>query len=64
MFCEPFNMTISINISFIASFKYILSSVGEPELPCPYLIKYSPGILKKKTNVLDTFYTNKIFNVE
>ena len=27
--------------------------------PCPYLVKYSLDILKKKTKVLDIFYTDK-----
>ena len=36
----------------------------EPEwnlLLYPYLVKYSPDVLKKKTKVLDTFYTHKCF---
>ena len=28
-------------------------------LLCPYLLKDSPGVVKKKTNVLDIFYTDK-----
>ena len=27
--------------------------------PCPYLVKYSPDILKKKTKVLDIFNADK-----
>ena len=27
--------------------------------PCPYLLKYSPDVLKKKTRVLDIFHTDK-----
>ena len=32
------------------------SIVGEPE---KYLVKYLPGVLKKKTKAIDIFYTNK-----
>ena len=28
-------------------------------LACPYLVKYSPDLLKKKAKVLDTFNTDK-----
>ena len=27
--------------------------------PCPYLFEYSPGVLNKKTRVLDIFFTDK-----
>ena len=32
--------------------------------PCPYLVKYSPDVLKKKKKVLDFFNTNKIFFIK
>ena len=27
--------------------------------PCPYLLEYSPDVLKKKTRILVIFYTDK-----
>ena len=32
--------------------------------PCPYLVKVSPGVLKKKTKVLDMFNTDKKFVIK
>ena len=32
--------------------------------PCPYLFKYSPYVLKKKTKVLDIFITDKKYFIQ
>ena len=38
----------------------VTTIVGEPEsAPCQYLVKYLFGVLKKKTKVIDIFYTVK-----
>ena len=44
----------------IIFFPYIVSLLGSRKrLLCQYLVKYLPGALKKKTKVLDIFYTDK-----
>ena len=32
--------------------------------PCRYFFEYSPGVLKKKTKVLDIFNTNKKYFIK
>ena len=32
--------------------------------PCPFLVKYSPEVLKKKRKVLDVFYRDKKYFIK
>ena len=53
------NFAIAKNVA-LNPFAYILCIVEEPETaPLSYLVRYLPSVLKKKTKVIDIFYTDK-----